>query len=109
MANGQTFKELREIVADEKDMPVKTSLRVIMAALADEHESTAAHRKEVLERLVKIEGVTKYPSALWYWANEPLKTLAFFVLVALVMVFAFVPEARSWAGESILKTLLGGL
>lgn len=109
MANGETFDELRKMAEEGTDIGVKPMLRLIMAGMADMHESDEKHREVVNKRLAKIEDVTKYPSALWYFANMPLKTAGFFALVALVAVLAFVPEARQWALESIVKTLLGGL
>lgn len=109
MANGEAFDELRKMAEEGTDIPVKSMLRLIMAGMADMHDKDVEWRSSTEARLKKIEGVAKHPSALWYVVNMPLKALAFFVVIALVMVVAFVPEARVWAIESLVKTFLGGL
>ncbi len=109
MANGKTFDELRKMAEEGTDIGVKPMLRLIMAGMADMHEADNLYREDTTKRLMKIESVTKYPSALWYFANMPLKTVGFFALLGLIAAVVFIPEARQWAFESIVKTLLGGL
>ena len=118
MANGnQTFKELREIVQEPgRKITTPTALRLIMAGLADIHDQRNADMQHINGKLdgikldvTKIKGVTKYPSFLWYLVNMPLKTLAVVLLICLVATIVFVPDARAWAGEQIIKTILGGL
>ena len=110
MANGnQTFKELREIVQEDREISTKTALRLIMAGLADIHEARSNDMAHINGKLDKIMDVTKYPSFLWYLVNMPLKTLAIIAIACLALTMIFVPDARQWALESIVKTVLGGL
>lgn len=109
MPNGKVFDELREMADDGRDIPQKSMLRLIMAALADMHDADVAYRTDISARMKAVEEKVKYPSALWYLVNMPLKTLGLFALIGLIMTLMFVPEARAWAGEQIIKTVLGGL
>ena len=117
MANGnQTFKELREIVQEDREITTKTALRLIMAGLADIHSTRGEDMQHINGKLDRIQvdittmkGVTKYPSFLWYLVNMPLKTLAIIAIACLALTMIFVPDARQWAFESIVKTFLGGL
>ena|SRR3990167_4336831 len=117
MANGnQTFKELREMVAEGRKITTTTALRLIMAGVADIHDTRGKdmeHIKikldEIRSDMVKIKNVTKYPSAYWYLMNKPLKLFAFLAVVTLAVAIVFFPEARSWAIEQLIKTFLGGL
>lgn len=117
MANGNhTFDELREIVQEEREINTKAALRLIMAGLADVHDARTIDMKGINEKLdcldkklSSVQGVTKYPSFLWYLVNMPLKTLAVVALLALIASYIFVPGTRDWVAEHILKTILGGL
>src|SRR3990167_3325879 len=117
MANGsQTFKELKEIVAEDRAITIKSALRLIMAGLADIHSTRSADMEHlnakldtIREDITKIKSVTKYPSFLWYLVNMPLKTVAVLALMSLIGAFILVPEWRGWLGEKIVKALLGGL
>ena len=110
MANGnQTFKELREIVAEGRKITTTTALRLIMAGLADIHDTRSHDMEHINRKLDGILNVTKYPSAYWYLMNKPLKLFAFLAVAALAVAIVFFPEARSWAIEQLIKTFLGGL
>lgn len=109
MANGETFDEMRKMAEAGTDIPTKSMLRLIMAGMADMHESDEKHRENVNKRLAKIEDVTKYPSALWFVVNRTWKTIGVFALIGLFMTLVFMPEARSWALENLAKIVLGWL
>ncbi len=114
MANGNTFDEVRELIAEEKDMSVKGSQRLIMALLVDMHESGEKHRGDVVQRLEKLEDGAKntaewmrrYPSLLYFLHHQFWKTIGVLVLIGIGYAAIFVPDVRDRAIEIILGFLL---
>lgn len=104
-----TFDELRKLAEDGTDLPVKSMLRLIMARLADMHDSAEEARARTDKRLERIEIVVKYPSLHYYLATHTLKTLGWMSVGGLIVAMVVSPDVRGWAFENILKVFLGGL
>ena len=116
MANGETFAEIRRIVEDDEEISQKGALRLVLAAVHDIHRDRSKDMADLKGMITEIRGEmqtfrdrAKYPSALWYLVNMPLKTLGVFAAIMLVLALIFVPDVREWARQELFKLFLGAL